>query len=138
MTLACPTRSSAKAVFDSNVSIRTAAIRHMLITLLRQLSNVAWIEFRPILERLKGWQILGPLGIVKLRATQPAPFEARPEQDRVHLPGKFINSPDTAALYDLPGCVEWQAVEFAKSVDFVPVLSDITVLQRDVVRPVGS
>src|ERR1700745_1511467 len=75
---------------------------------------------------------------MKLRATQPTPFEARPEQDRVHLPGKFINSPDAAALYDLPGCVERQAVEFAKSVDFVPVLSDITVLQRDVVRPVGS
>src|SRR5258708_29049323 len=75
---------------------------------------------------------------MKLRATQPAPFEARPEQDRVHLPGKLINSPDTAAHYDLPGCVERQAVELAKSVDFVPVLSDITVFQRDVVRPVGS
>src|SRR6266481_7732848 len=75
---------------------------------------------------------------MKLRATQPAPFEARPEQDRIHLPGKLINSPDTVALYDLPGCVERQAVEFAKSVDFVPVFSDITVLQRDVIRPIGS
>src|SRR5579859_4693882 len=86
MTLACPTRSSAKAVFDINVSIRTAAIRHMLITLQRQLSNVAWIEFRPILKRLQGRQIRGPLGIVKLGSAQPASLETSPEQDGIHPP----------------------------------------------------
>src|SRR5260221_14176008 len=75
---------------------------------------------------------------MKLASAQPASLEAIPKQNRIHLPGEFINSPDAAALYDFPGCVERQAVEFAKSVDFVPVLSDITVLQRDVIRPIGS
>src|SRR5260221_1285601 len=75
---------------------------------------------------------------MKLASAQPASLEAIPKQNRIHLPGEFINSPDAAALDDFPGCVERQAVEFAKSVDFVPVLSDITVLQRDVIRPIGS
>jgi hypothetical protein len=56
-----------------------------------RLSHIARIEFRPVLERLERWQIFRPLGKVKLRAAQPAPFEPLPEQDRIHLPGELID-----------------------------------------------
>src|SRR5579883_2193410 len=75
---------------------------------------------------------------MKLGAAQPASLEAIPEQDRIHLPGKFIDSPDAVVLNDFTSCVERQAVELAKCVNFIPMLADIAVLQGHVIRPVGA
>ncbi len=95
----------------------------MLITLRRKLAEVAWIEFRPVFERLQGWQILGPFRIVKLRATQPTAREAIPEQDGVHLPGELIDSPEAGILDDLAGRIERQAVELAQRVDLICIMN---------------
>lgn len=88
------------------------------------LSQIARIEFRPLLEQLERRQVLRSLGVVKLRPAEPASLEALPEQDRIHLPGKFINCPDAVVLNDFTSCVEGQAVEFAKGIDLIPMLSD--------------
>src|SRR5579864_8631466 len=102
----------------------------------QQLSHIARVESRPPLERLWRRQVLGPFWVVKLGAAQPAPPEAIPEQDRVHLPGKFIDSPDAVVLNDFTSCIERQAVELANSIDLIPMLADIAVLQGDAIRPV--
>ena len=75
---------------------------------------------------------------MKFRSSQPASLEACPEQDRIHLPGKLVDSPDTTILDDFTGRVERQAVELAKGVDLVPVLPDIAILQCDMIRPIGT
>src|SRR6516165_7774144 len=103
-----------------------------------RLSHIARIEFRPVLERLERWQIFGPLGIVKLRATQPAPLEAIPEQDGVHLPGELIDPPDTVVLNHLARRIERKAVQATERVNFIPVFPDVAVLQRNMVWPVGA
>jgi hypothetical protein len=89
------------------------------------LSKVARIEFRPVLEQLERWQILGPLRIVKLRATQPAAFGPFPEQDRIHLPGELIDPPHAVILNDFAGRIERQAVQPAESIDLMPVFADV-------------
>ena len=61
---------------------------------------------------------------MKLRAAQPAALEAIPEQDRIHLPGRLIDSPNAVAFYDFTRRVEGQAVELGESVDLIPVLAD--------------
>ena len=73
---------------------------------------------------------------MKLRATQPAPLEALPEQDRVHLPSELINPPHAVVLNHFAGRIEREAVQPAKGVDFIPVLTDLAIFEGDVVRPV--
>src|SRR5258706_2341747 len=75
---------------------------------------------------------------MKLGATQPSAFEAVPEQDRIHLPSKLIDSPDAVILYYFACTVEWQAVELAKRVHLIPMLADVTVLESNMVRAVSS
>ncbi len=88
--------------------------------ILRLSPRVARIELRPVLERFQGRQIGRPLGIVKLCAAQPAPLEAIPKQDGVHLPRELIDLPYSIALDRLTCRIEQQAVEPAKRVDFRP------------------
>ena len=63
--------------------------------------------------------------LVKLRAVQPAAFEPVPEQDRIHLPGEFMDAPDAILLDDFAGRVERQAVEATHGIDLAPVFADI-------------
>jgi hypothetical protein len=70
---------------------------------------------------------------MKLRAAEPAALEAVPEQDCIHLPGELVHPPHAAILNDLTGRIERQTVQPTERVNFIPVLADITVLQRDMV-----
>jgi hypothetical protein len=70
---------------------------------------------------------------MKLRAAQPAALEAIPKQDGVHLPRKLIDLPHPIALDGRPGRIERQTVEPAKRLDFVPVGTNVSVLQGNMV-----
>jgi hypothetical protein len=69
---------------------------------------------------------------VEFRAAQPASLEVIPKQDRVHLPGEFIDAPGAAVADGLAGCVERQAVELAECVDLEPVdaTADVTLTSQ--------
>lgn len=75
---------------------------------------------------------------MKFRTAQPAAFEPIPEQDRVHLPSEFVNPPDPVFLDHLARRIERQAVEPAQRLDLAPVLADILITKRDVIRPIGA
>jgi|ERR1700743_2845438 hypothetical protein len=75
---------------------------------------------------------------MKLAAAHPASLEAIPKQDRIHLPGEFINPPHAVALNHFAGCIERQAVQPAEGIDLVPVFADVTILKSDVVGAIGA
>jgi hypothetical protein len=74
---------------------------------------------------------------MKLHAAQPAAFEAIPEQNGIHLPGELIDFPHPVALDGFAGRIEWQTVDPAKRVDFGPVGANVSVLQGDMIGPIG-
>jgi hypothetical protein len=58
-----------------------------------------------------GWrQTLRHFRVVKFIAAQPAPLKPIPEQDGVHLPGKFMDAPRPVSLDHFAGRIERQAV----------------------------
>lgn len=61
-----------------------------------------------------------------------------PRTGCIHLPGKFVDTPDAILLDRLAGRVQWQTVEAAERIDLTPVLADILILKRDMIRPVGT
>lgn len=80
-------------------------------------------------------QIGRSLGIVKLAPAKPAPLEAIPEKNGIQLPSEFVDAPAAFILDLLPRRVEGDAIEFANRVDRIPVGSDVSVFERDMIRP---
>jgi hypothetical protein len=68
---------------------------------------------------------------MKFRATQPTPLEPVPEEDRIHLPRKFMHTPNT--VDNLARRIERQAVQFAKRLNFRPTLANVAVFKRNVI-----
>src|SRR5258705_10623166 len=75
---------------------------------------------------------------MELASAQPAPLEAIPKQNRIHLPGEFIDPPYAVALDDLAGRIERQAVQPAEGIDLIPVFADVAVLKSDVVGAISA
>ena len=62
------------------------------------------LNFGQLVSGFQFRKVGGPLGMVEFRAAQPASLEAIPKQDRVHLPGEFIDAPGAAVADSLAGC----------------------------------
>src|SRR5882762_3841470 len=75
---------------------------------------------------------------MELASAQPASLEAIPKQDRIHLPGEFIDPPYAVALDDFAGRIERQAVQFAEGIDLIPVFADVAVLKSDMVGAISA
>ncbi len=75
---------------------------------------------------------------MKLASAQPASLEAIPKQDRIHLPGEFMDPPYAVALDDLAGRIQRQAVQTAESIDLILVFADVAVLKSDVVGAISA
>src|SRR5713101_8367454 len=75
---------------------------------------------------------------MKLRAAQPATLEAIPKQDGVHLPSELIDLPHPVALDGFASRIERQTVEPAERGDFIPVSANVSVLQGNMVGPIGA
>ena len=75
---------------------------------------------------------------MKFRTAQPAAFEPVPEQDRIHLPGEFVDAPDAVLLDDLTCRIERKAIEAAHGINLAPVLTDILIPKSDMIGPVGT
>ena len=90
--------------------------RASVCTCLRADESAPGLTFQPLLgeffvrDVFQRRQALRHFRVVKFIAAQPAPLKAVPEQDGVHLPGKFMNAPRPVSLDHFAGRIERQAV----------------------------
>jgi hypothetical protein len=75
---------------------------------------------------------------MKFGSAQPAALEPIPKQNRVHLPGEFIDAPQAFVADLLARRVERNAVQLAERVDFCPMRADEAVFKSNMVRPASE
>ena len=80
-------------------------------------------------------QVFRPIRVHEFFAAEPAALESVPELNRIKMHRELVNAPRPLALDALTRRIERDAVHFANGVDKSPVLPDVQISQRDMLRP---